>query len=134
MGVLQQQLKELLRKEGAVFVDSVPFPKTDDLLGSPLVSEMEHVYRALGGVLPSLPIPKLRRWDMEFEQIAVELDEELHFNGYREITLQSPCYKELCSFPLALYRRYCAEHAAECRSAGGFGGKWSNNSCVSQFG
>jgi len=44
-------------------------------------------------VLPSVPLD-LRSWDMEFDGIAVELGEYLHFSRYRGITLVSP---ELCT-------------------------------------
>jgi hypothetical protein len=134
MGIRQNQLKELLGEHGAVSDSTLRFPKSDDISVCAHKHEIERVYRSLGGLLSTVPPLKLRRWDMEFEQIAVELDEELHFNQYRAITLDSMCYKELRSFPLKLYRQYCSEHAAECKKAGGFGRRWSNKSCVSQFG
>jgi hypothetical protein len=35
---------------------------------------------------------RLSAWDLEFDGIAVELDEHLHFNRYRGLTLKSPRY------------------------------------------
>jgi hypothetical protein len=94
---------------------------------------VDEVYRKLGGVLPSLEL-KLGRWDMEFDGVAVELDEYLHFNRYRAVTLECPIYGQLSGFPLAPYREYCAVFEACCLDAGGYGGKWSNKSCERQFG
>jgi hypothetical protein len=76
----------------------------------------------------------LRRWDVEFKGVAIELDEHLHFNRYRAQTLESKIYRFLPSFLLDRYRRYCLLHEEACLKAGGYGGKWSNKSCERQFG
>jgi len=74
-------------------------PTIDDLGKSPLRQVVEDCYRRLGGIGAEIPL-RLGHWDAEYEGIAVELDEELHFNRYRLITLESPVYIELPSFPL----------------------------------
>jgi hypothetical protein len=56
----------------------------------------------------SIPL-NLRHWDMEFDGIAVEFDEYLHFNRYRSITLKSSVYEDLRGFPSDDYQRYCSE-------------------------
>jgi hypothetical protein len=130
---LQTTLKRLLRGNGIVTDNVLRFPKTEDVLASEHADEIDHVYRSLGGILPSITL-NLRRWDIEFEGIAVELDEDLHFNGYRATTLGSPCYEHLPHFPLDAYRRYCSEHEGQCRRAGSYLGKWSSDGSVKQFG
>jgi hypothetical protein len=91
---------------------------------------VNHVYRKLGGVLPS-PLLNLRAgWDIEFDRMAVELDEYLHFNRFRALTLESPIYIKLAKFPLTLYRKFCLTYEGRCLQAGGYGGKWSNKSAI----
>ena len=50
------------------------------------------------------------------------------------VTLDSTLYTELPKFPLDEYRDYCRSNEDDCLKAGGYGGKWSNNSCEKQFG
>jgi hypothetical protein len=108
-------------------------PQRSDLQRSDLAPMVFQMYRELGGILPETPL-QLRRWDLEFDGVAVELDEYLHFNRYRAITLRSALYERLPAFPVAQYSQYCVERESACLSAGGYGGKWSNPSCVKQFG
>jgi hypothetical protein len=91
------------------------------------------MYRALGGVLDTFPL-NLRRWDIEFDGFAVELDEQLHFNRYRAETLRADVYAELPAFPLASYQSYCSDREEACLRAGCHGGKWMSSSSERQFG
>ena len=130
-GRMQSNLKQLL---GASPSHTLKYPKVDDVHRSDHRPEIERISRALGGTLVSIPL-NLRPWDMEFEGIAVELDECLHFNCYRGITLNSKIYERLLSeFPLKEYQSYCSERSEECRSAGSWGKRWSNESSKIQFG
>ena len=90
----------------------------------------------IGDWAECLPSPRLnlRKWDIEFEGLAVELDECLHFNRYRLVTLESTVYGHLESFPLVQYQSFCRDYEAECLSAGSWGKRWSNRSCDEQFG
>lgn len=133
MGQLQESLSTHFQSAGRLTRGEIPFPKLDDLTTSELAGEVESVYRSLGGKLTSLPL-NLRKWDIEFDGVAVELDEHLHFNRYRGATLSSPAYEHLSGFPRELYLDYCASHEADCLKAGSYGGKWTNNSCEKQFG
>lgn len=133
MGELQDTLERLLSQAGSVSHKALPFPKADVAIGSRFGDEIRSVYHRLGGALTRPPI-NLRSWDIEFNGFAVELDEYLHFNRYRATTLESPAYRELPDFPLEAYRGFCSAHEAHCIKAGGYGGKWSNSSCESQFG
>lgn len=133
MGEKQKRLEGLLGKVGSVTSGSLGKPSKSDIASSPYAEDVEHTYRLLGGVLPSFPL-NLRRWDFEFENIAIELDEQLHFNRYRRVTLESKIYRNLPAFPLDAYRAYCARYETQCIRAGSYGGKWSNKSCEKQFG
>lgn len=133
MGQLQKSLAELLDGLGSTSRKAIPYPRLGDVLESQIYAEVDRVYRKLGGVLQQFEL-NLRAWDIEFEGIAVELDEQLHFNRYRLATLDSPAYAHLPGFPLAAYQEHCEKHESECLSAGGFGGKWTSRSTVRQFG
>lgn len=133
MGAKQHTLAALLATVGTVTKRAVRHPRHDDLARSDLAAEVKRVYQALGGCLPEFPL-NIRSWDIEFEGHAVELDEQLHFNRYRALTLESELYSRLPAFPLIAYRDYCFEFEDECLRAGSYGGKWTNPSCEKQFG
>jgi hypothetical protein len=134
MGAMQDNLKAILLNAGYC-PSSTTHPRLQwqDLKTLHRKDEILRVYRLLGGEgIPSSGGPG--KWDMEFEGLIVELDEQRHFNRYRLKTLSSPIYSELTAFPLELYRRYCTEHERDCVRAGSHGGNWSNRSCERQFG
>jgi len=130
---MQCAFEQLLGCAGTVSHKTLKFPKADDVAASELKPEIERVYRSLGGILPAIHL-NLRHWDIEFDKIAVELDECLHFNCYRTITLNSETYKRLPGFPLKDYHRFCSKRAAECLRAGSWGKRWSNKGSEAQFG
>jgi hypothetical protein len=121
-GGMQCALEQLLSCAGKVSRKTLKFPKADDVAVSDLKPEIERVFYSLGGILPSIPL-NLRHWDIEFDGVAVELDEHLHFNRYRSITLKSASYLRLPRFPLNVYQRYCLEHDDTCLKNGSYGGK-----------
>jgi len=133
VGEMQNTLERLLGIAGRLSRKTLPFPRVNDVVSSGFKTEVERVYRGLGGVLPSLPL-NLRSGDIEFDGVAIELDECLHFNRYRSMTLTSAIYAELPRFPKDAYTRHCFEREESCLRAGSYGGKWSNASCETQFG
>jgi hypothetical protein len=80
-------------------------------------------------VTPSLrPGP----WDLSFDGILIELDEELHFNRYRATALEHCAASPL---PWAeSYLEACGQHEADCLRAGRWGQRWGNKSSVRMFG
>ncbi len=127
MGKRQQTLTTLLNGTSG----KLPFPTHHSV--SQFNEEIDQVYRSIGGIMTEFPL-NLRKWDMEINGIAVELDEDLHFNRYRTQTLQSPIYDKLPAFPHREYSQFCEDHEFKCLSAGSYGGKWTNRSCERQFG
>jgi hypothetical protein len=130
MPELQTALEALLGQVGNVSRGQIGITSHQDILRHRCVRD---IYRELGGTLTD-PGVRLGRWDVEFDGIAVELDEQLHFNGYRGLTLRSDTYAKLPNFPLVEYRKFCVDYESECMRAGAYGGKWSNASCERQFG
>lgn len=133
MGVMQQTFEDLLAGVGTVEHKALPFPRLQDIGKAGFEATVNATYKSLGGVLTSAEL-NLRPWDLEFDGVAVELDEYLHFNRYRAITLQAPEYALLPRFPNAVYQDFCHRFELLCLGAGGYGGKWSKPSCERQFG
>jgi hypothetical protein len=132
-GKMQGALEQLLSCAGTVSRKPLKYPEDYDVAASDLRPEIERVYRSLGGVLQSIPL-NLRPWDLEFDGIAVELDESLHFNRYRGVILRSASYARLPRFPLDAYQHYCSEREEICLKNGSYGKKWSSPSAEAQFG
>jgi hypothetical protein len=83
------------------------------------------VYGDLGGIQENLPSFNSIA-NIINQKIIIFLDENLHFNRYRNFTLKSDYYENLLSFPLNNYRRYCRNYEKECLKAGLKTGNWSN--------
>lgn len=107
-----------------------PRPRLSDLPDA-LRDDVLDLYRHLGGVQPA-PSLQPGKWDLAFDGLVVELDEQFHFNRYRATTLAAPWEPGL---PWAsAYRVYCAEHERECLARARVGGRWTNPSCERMFG
>jgi len=103
-----------------------------DALPDDLASGLLDLYQALGGVL-ARPTLRPGPWDLAFTNgLVVELDEELHFNRYRAMTLDRPWAAALPWSPA--YRSQCIDHEAMCLGAGTWGKRWTNSSTESMFG
>lgn len=107
-----------------------PRPRLEDL--PPVAAtELLTVYRTLGG---SQDAPTLRPggWDLLFAGgLVVELDEELHFNRYRAVTLEASWSRHQ---PWRhAYAQHCAEHEGACFEAGRWGKRWTNPSAGRMF-
>lgn len=133
MGFLQKSLEKRLRKTGFVTSRSLAFPDQEALLASDLLPAVRDVYNQLGGVLDE-PAIKFRKWDLEYEGKAIELDEYLSFNRYRALTLQSPAYAKLPAFALEDFKRYCIDHEDNCLKVARTGDKWSTEPSENYFG
>ena len=133
MGKKEEALRQLLGGQGDDQERRIAWPIREDVLASSYFNLVVDMYRHLGGVLKDFHL-NLRSWDMSIGNLAVELDEQLHFNRFRAETLKSEVYAALPQFPLAAYRGYCDRHEQACIRAGKHGGKWTSESSEKQFG
>jgi hypothetical protein len=99
------------------------------LLSSEFYSEVESMYKQLGGILGEPPLT-FGSWDISTPEFILELDEENHFNRYRLQTLNSNIYQMINGFRLDEYMRFCTQYESGCRKHGGF---WKNNSSEKLF-
>jgi hypothetical protein len=125
----------ILRAAGyTVLSKEIPFsaPRLGDLPGDDADGVLA-VYRELGGVQQA---PRLApgSWDLLVHDVLVELDEQLHFNRYRAITLDSPSYRKLPLFPVETYRTFCSAKEPACLKAGTGQKRWTSESTEAQFG
>ncbi len=97
MGRRERTLRELLGASGA----RLPRPRREDIAAAGLSDAVEAVHRRLGGVQQSFPLNLRGRWDIALDGVAVELDEELHFNRCRALTLKAGVYARLPAERLA---------------------------------
>lgn len=125
----------ILRAGGhEVFTSSIPVstPRSADL-AEPAQAEVLRLYRALGGPQDA-PMLRPGPWDIWADGVLIELDEQLHFNRYRAMTLESSAYEQLTLFPLDRYRLFCQEREAVCLKHGASQGRWMNQSTDNHFG
>ena len=99
------------------------------LLSSEFYSEVESMYKELGGILGEPPLT-FGSWDISTPEFILELDEENHFNRYRLQTLNSNIYQMINGFRLDEYMRFCTLYESGCRKHRGF---WKNNSSEKLF-
>lgn len=96
-----------------------------------LDNEIMDIYKKLGGIQESFPINY--SWDIKYPDFIIELDEELHFNRYRLITLNSSIYDGYRYFSTDKYKEYCQLYEKKCLSSGKYGNKWMSNSSEKLF-
>lgn len=131
MGAMQDNLRYMLKQ----YYDESPARKVtaELLLDSDYDHEIMRVYRDLGGIMESYPV-NVGKYDLALKGLIIELDENLHFNRYRRITLNSIIYVDIRSFSATKYKEYCRLFEQRCLSAGRYGRKWTYESCEKQFG
>jgi hypothetical protein len=125
-------LKELLINAGFRESSNVVRPPRLAEIAGEVETGIRDAYGHLGG-LDMHPVLRPGSWDLSFDGgLVVELDEELHFNRYRAMTLDFPWADEL---PWkADYVRLAGSHESHCLSAGRWGKRWTNPSCERMFG
>jgi|SRR5271157_2639875 len=105
---------------------------------SPYNAEIRNVYGSLGGTaFPSLESgeivvrPGNGYYDIEIDNIALEIDEERHANHDRLVTFGSIIYDG--QVWVETFKEYCAIHENECFKAASYGRNWSTPNSHRQF-
>ncbi|SIB35356.1 Uncharacterised protein [Mycobacteroides abscessus subsp. abscessus] len=128
---MRERESELGRLLGALDV------KVSHLRVATLPGEAQHqlseLYVELGGVSGPIPTPRPGGWDIALpDGRVVELDEEQHFNRYRELTLRYDWASRLpwCSE----YRDYSQRYEFVCKRVASGGAFWSSPVAERMFG
>lgn len=119
-GARASVLDRVLIEAGLIRATTKPRPpRLADLPGA-LRSEVLGLYRQLGGKLDE-PLLRPGAWDLPYSDVIVELDEDMHFNRYRTLTLEAPF---AASLPwAATYRQHAGAHEGR---AGTGGRRWTS--------
>ena len=107
-------------------------PTTFDFVNSRFNNDITSCYKNLGGILTQYPT-RFRGYDIVLKDFIVELDEERHFNRYRNITLKSGVYKDI-PMDIDLYDNFCVTHEDDCLKSANWGKNWTSKSSEAQFG
>lgn len=92
------------------------------------LNQIKKIYKELGGCSDKIPL-RIGNFDIKIQNNKyLELDEQLHFNRYRLITLNSKLYVNCTFFNIDFYKNLCKVHEMDCLKSGGYGGKWKNDS------
>jgi len=125
-------LGDLVAQTGLRPADKKPKVPRQASLPPAASTDILDLYHRLGGALAT-PSFRSGPWDLAFEgDIVVELDEELHFNRYRLLTLETSWYRGVGW--VHAYRRFCAQNEGKCLTAGDWGKRWTSPSCERMFG
>lgn len=133
MAKVENNLKNVIAEFGTITSGELGRVDHGSLRKCGLHDDVQEVYKSLNGSLEVFPVNSRNTWDIEFDGIAIEIDEYLHFNRCRLVTLDSRLYQELPKFGWREYKEYCLKYEERCLKAGGYGGKWTNKSAERQF-
>lgn len=114
-------------------IDTFSLKLTKELFFKKERTEPFQIYKDLGGIQDEIPVFE-KVWHLIEPDTVIILDDYLHFNRYRSITLRSDFYDKITSFPLEHYRRYCRNFEKECIKSGLQKGVWDNKESDYYFG
>lgn len=131
MGKRAKTLDAVLLAAGMYATPPKPRPRWVDLERAGLGRLVASVYRSLGGIHGE-PRVTPGAWDLQVDDISIELDEERHFNRYRAVTLASAAYERVL-FPVGEYTLFCAQHERACLAAATWGRNWTTSTAAREF-
>ena len=119
----------MLKERGLTPTERPKAPRLQNL-SSDLRESVSDLYRSLGGQQDQ-PIFRPGSWDLSLGGVLIELDEDLHYNRYRETTLAPDWAATLPWTPT--YVGHCQVCETECLRAGKWGKRWTNASSARMF-
>lgn len=107
-------------------------PRAGDV-SADLAESLVGILESFGGSADDLTRLRPGAWDLQLaDGTLVELDEELHFNRYRRLSLTGSWAEPLPW--TSAYRSLCEIHEGDCLRAARWGKRWTNPSCERLFG
>lgn len=132
-GARASALARLLAEAGRPTHEAHPRPPRPVDLAADLAEQLVSTLESFGGSAEAFERLRPGGWDLALEDgTLVELDEELHFNRYRQSTLAITWTDRLPW--TSTYRLLCETHEGECLRAARWGKRWTNPSCERLFG
>ena len=133
MSLAIKNLENILLQEFTYSIDPLPKLQSEDIKKTDLADLVKTTYDALGGIGEKAPT-FTSDWHLELEGLAVQWDDELHFNKYRRVTLRSKAYDTLKVVNKMKYLDHCRKREKECLKAGLAGKKWHHHHAEKAFG
>lgn len=131
-GARARALERLLIQAGFRPAEAEPPSARIEALPSETADVVYGLYRELGGQDEAARL-RPGKWDLAFDgDLVVEIDEQLHFNRYRALTLAGEWAG--CLPWRDDYLDYCRHREADCLADGRWGQRWTNPSCERLFG
>ena len=131
MNIRQKNLTRILSKK-YLENDEITFIDSKDLKGTQFSKDYINCYQQLGGI-KDWPQIRVKGYLFENRKFAVVLDDQLHFNKYRLMTLRSLAYEDFKAFKLDRYRILCKKFANECLKSGS-AANWTDPTSENLFG
>lgn len=110
----------------------LPVLTLERLQKSILLSTALEIFDKLGGL--QLSIPGDMDYHIQYNGLLIQLDDELHFNRYRKITLESDFYEDYKGFRPMDYRSQSRLMEKECIKSGLSSGNWTYREAEDIFG
>jgi hypothetical protein len=134
MKFISKKIFNLIESEGLKPDDNINIPFNSKIaLKTNAFDELKTTFYELGGVGEEMPF-HLPPVDIEVAGVLIQIDDELSFNRYRNITLRSNVYKKYSEARVENYKRFCRQYEKECLKAGVRKGIWSNHLSENYFG
>lgn len=134
MSIWKAKIHDALAKAKYLLKQEVEMPMTTaQLAKSSLADNIGIIYAQLGGKghWQQIELPTIDIWAGDY---FLMIDDHLHFNRYRGITLRAPQYQKTSILHLDSYQRYCRQYEAECKKAGLAKNLWTTTKAEQHFG
>ncbi|MEH0153817.1 hypothetical protein V6R21_06695 [Limibacter armeniacum] len=134
MSFKRENLLDIVWREIPRAIDPIEKLTWDEIKKSALLEDVTYIYESLGGKgdLSRLKAPD---WHIELDgNIVLQLDEQLHFNRFRNLTLRSAIYREDQGFSVQKFRTYSRKKEDECLKTGTQAKYWTTPFAEKHFG
>lgn len=129
-----ENIAELLAAEG-----NRAFAEKEETVRKPAFPEtiqqqLQEIYQDLEGIGDWQEIPVNIPAGIQLNDTRLVIDDALHFNRYRAITLRAEFYESSSLFNLASYKRYCRAEETACLKQGKPIDRWTSRFAEAHFG
>lgn len=133
MNILQDYLIKILQSDQFLVNNTAIKSGSETIIKSGFGKDIENCYKSLGGLKSNYPLFHFK-YEIVITKSIILLYDQLHFNRYRNITLQSSLYSKIPGYPKSNLQRYCRMHEKECLKSGMRSGLWTSGEAEDHFG
>lgn len=126
-------LQEELNKQNFLHTkEKLPQLSTAKIMQSAYRKKAETVFESLQGI--KMRVPEDMNYHLQYRNLLIQYDDELHFNRYRKISLEAELYEDFKGFKLFDYKSLCRKREQDCLKVGLANGFWHNSDSEKLFG